>query len=79
MNILNHKKIATEIVKNFYAKKNKFSQWQVTDYDNLTNLVMINAHSIYRVFKDDFLIKSNKNGISRSFLTYKKAEDVWLK
>ena len=88
MNILNHKKIANEVVKNFYTKKDKFNQWQVTDYDKLTSLVMFNAHSIYRVFKDDFLIRENKDGIKTDTIKkffdadlneYKKAENVELK
>lgn len=88
MNILNHKKIANEMVKNFYAKKDKFSQWQVVDYDKITNLVMFNCYSIYRVFKDDFLIKSNEEGIKEMSIKkffdtdlsgYQKAEDVEVK
>lgn len=88
MDILNHKKIANEIVKNFYAKKDKFSQWQVVDYDKLTNLVMFNAHSIYRVFKDEFLITSNKDGIKENNIKkffdadlseYQKAENIEVK
>ena len=88
MNILNHKKITNEIVKNFYTKKDKFNQWQVADYDKLTSLVMFNKHSIYRVFKDDFLIRKNKDGIKTDTIKkffgadlneYKKAENVETK
>lgn len=88
MNILDHKKITNALVKNFYAKKDKFSGWQVADYDNSTNLVMFNPYSIYRVFKDEFLIQSNKDGIKvdsiKKFFDadlseYKKAETVEIK
>lgn len=88
MNILNHKKITNEMVKNFYAKKNKFEAWQVADYDKLTSLVMFNPHSIYRVFKDEFLIRENKEGIKADSIKkffdidlseYKKAEVIEVK
>lgn len=86
MNILDHKKIASKLVKNFYAKRDRFTQWQVVDYDKLTNLVMFNCYSIYRVFKDDFLIRSHgikensiKNFFDADLSEYKKAEDIEVK
>ena len=88
MNILNHKKITNEVVKNFYSKKNKMSQWQVADYDKLTSLVMFNDYSIFRVFKDEFLIKENKDGVKPDSIKkffdidlndYKKAEIIEVK
>lgn len=84
MNILNYKKITNEMV-----KKDKFVAWQVADYDKLTSLVMFDLHSIYRVFKKDFLlIKENERGIKKETLKkifnvnlseYKKAEVIEIK
>jgi hypothetical protein len=83
-NIVNHKKIAQELVKNFYAKR-QFHAWNVVEYDNLTKLVIFNGHSIYRVFKEDFLIGKNERGFKPEGLKkcfdedlsgYKKAEKI---
>lgn len=86
-NIVNHKKIAQELVKNFYSKR-QFNAWNVVDYDDLTKLVIFNGHSILRVFKKDFLIKENKHGFRKEALIkcfdadlseYKKAERIEIK
>lgn len=86
-NIVNHKKIAQELVKNFYSKR-QFNAWNACDYDNLTKLVIFNGHSIFKVFKKDFLIKENKHGFRKEALIkcfdadlneYKKAERIEIK
>jgi len=87
-NIVNHKKIAGEMVKNFYSKKDKMQSWNVVDYDNLSKLVIFNGYSIFRVFKEDFLIAENKHGFKPDGLKkcfdenlneYKKATKIEIK
>lgn len=85
MDIMNSKKIMSELVKNFYAK-NKFQPWNVCDYDNISKLVIFNGHSIFRVFKDNLLpIAENEVGFKKDVLMkafnvdltdYKKAEKI---
>ena len=85
MDIMNSKKIMSELVKNFYAK-NKFQPWNVCDYDNVSKLVIFNGHSIFRVFKDDLLpIAENEAGFKKDTLIkvfntdltdYKKSEKM---
>jgi hypothetical protein len=86
-NIVNHKKIAQELVKNFYSKR-QFQAWNVVDYDDLTKLVIFNGYSILRVFKEDFLIAENKYGFKPEELKkcfdedlsgYKKATNIEIK
>jgi hypothetical protein len=86
-NIVNHKKIAQELVKNFYSK-HPFQMWNVVEYDDLTKLVIFNGHSILRVFKQDFLIGKNEYGFRPEALKkcfdedlreYKKAEKIEVK
>lgn len=83
-NVVNHKKIAQELVKNFYSKR-QFNAWNACDYDNLTKLVIFNGYSIFRVFKEDFLIEKNEHGFKPDGLKkcfdadlseYKKAERI---
>ena len=85
MDFVNSKKIMSELVKNFYAK-NKFQPWNVCDYDNISKLVIFNGHSIFRVFKDNFLpIAENEVGFKKDVLMkafnidltdYKKSEKI---
>lgn len=85
MDIMNSKKIMSELIKNFYAK-NTFQPWNVCDYDNISKLVIFNGYSIFRVFKDNFLpIAENKVGIRKDVLMkafnvdltdYKKAKKI---
>jgi hypothetical protein len=86
-NIVNSKKISQELVKNFYSKR-QFKMWNVCDYDNISNLVIFNGHSIYRVFKRDFLIRENEHGFKPEALKkcfnedlsgYKKATKIEVK
>ena len=76
------------MVKNFYAKRDKMFKWQVADYDNQTQLAMFNNYSIFRVFKEEFLIKENSQGVKADALKkyfdadlneYKKAEIIETK
>jgi phage anti-repressor protein len=87
-NIVNAKKISQELVKNFYSKKDKMSNWNVIDYEKISKLVMFNSYSIFRVFKDDILIGANEHGVKDDTLKeffntdlseYKKAEVVEIK
>lgn len=85
MDIMNSKKIMSELTKNFYAK-NKFQLWNVCDYDNISKLVIFNGHSIFRVLKENFLpIAENEAGFKKDALIkafntdladYKKAEKI---
>lgn len=85
MDIVNSKKIMSELIKNFYAK-NKFQPWNVCDYDNISKLVIFNGHSIFRVFKENFLpIAENETGFKKDTLIkvfntdltdYKKSEKI---
>lgn len=85
MDIVNSKKIMSELIKNFYAK-NKFQPWNVCDYDNISKLVIFNEHSIFRVFKENFLpIAENETGFKKDTLIkvfntdltdYKKSEKI---
>lgn len=85
MDIVNSKKIMSELVKNFYAK-NKFQLWNVCDYDNISKLVIFNGHSIFRVLKENFLpIAENETGFKKDTLIkvfntdltdYKKSEKI---
>lgn len=82
---MNSKKIMSELTKNFYAK-NKFHDWNVCDYDNISKLVMFNRYSIFRVLKENFLpIAENEAGFKKDTLIkvfntdladYKKAEKI---
>jgi hypothetical protein len=83
-NIVNSKKISQELVKNFYSKR-QFQMWNVCDYDNISKLVIFNSHSIYRVFKRDFIIQENEHGFKKEALEkcfnadlseYKKATKI---
>jgi hypothetical protein len=83
-NIVNSKKISQELVKNFYSKR-QFQMWNVVDYDNISKLVIFNGHSIYRVFKRDFIIQENEHGFKKEALEkcfnadlseYKKATKI---
>lgn len=85
MDIMNSKKIMSELVKNFYAK-NKFQPWNVCDYDYISKLVIFNDYSIFRIFKENFLpITENEAGLKKDALIkafntdltdYKKAEKI---
>lgn len=85
MDIMNSKKIMSELTKNFYTK-NKFHPWNVCDYDNISKLVIFNGYSIFRVFKENFLpIAENEEGFKKDTLIkvfntdltdYKKAENI---
>lgn len=86
-NIVNHKKIAQELVKNFYSKR-QFNAWNVCDYDNISELVIFNGYSIFRVFKEEFLIGENEHGFKIDALKkcfdeglseYRKATNIEIK
>lgn len=84
--MMNNKKIMNELVKNFYKKRDRFEAWQITEYDDVSKLVLLNGYSIFRVFKDEILpIGENERGIKgenikKMFNTdlsgYKKAENL---
>lgn len=85
MDIVNSKKIMSELVKNFYSKR-KFHAWNVCDYDDVSKLVIFNNYSIFRVFNESFLpITDNEVGLKRDALIkafntdltdYKKAKKI---
>ena len=85
--MVNSKKIMSDLVKNFYKKRDKFEPWQVAKYDSTSLLVLLNGYSIFRVLKDEILpIRENERGIKGENIRkmfdadipedYKKAENV---
>ena len=65
MYAINQKKIQQEIINNMF-KKNKGDYTRVNKDDSIFTYVLINTHSIFKLFKDDCYIVENN-------LKFKKA------
>ena len=60
MYAINQKKIQSEIINNMF-KKNKGDYTRVDKDNSIFTYVMINTHSIFKIFKDDcYIVENNK-------------------
>ena len=60
MYAINQKKIQSEIINNMF-KKNKGDYTRVDKDDSIFTYVLINTHSIFKLFKDDcYIVENNK-------------------
>ena len=60
MYAINQKKVQSEIINNMF-KKNKGDYTRVDKDDSIFTYVLINTHSIFKLFKDDcYIVENNK-------------------
>ena len=75
MYAINQKKIQSEIINNMF-KKNKGDYTRVDKDNSIFTYVMINTHSIFKLFKDDcYIVENNKElkkAIEDTFSTFDK-------
>ena len=75
MYAINEKKVQQEIINNMF-KKNKGDYTRVDKDGSIFTYVMVNTHSIFKLFKDDcYIVENNlrlKKGIEDMFSSFEK-------